>query len=198
MKLEQLNLKKEFTFNYQEYLKLMEKLVAENKTTGSVQTQELADYTKMNLQRMNRLNKTIILHGDLIHKANAIQQAQTWIVITETWCGDAAQNIPVIAHLAGANPKIELKLLLRDEHPEVMENYLTNGGKSIPKLIAFDNESGKELFVWGPRPESAQKLVLNYKNSDKKIPYNEFVKQVQLWYAKDATRSLQNELINLL
>lgn len=114
-------------------------------------------------------------------------------MLTEAWCGDAAQNLPVIAKVAQLNPHITLTLLLRDEHPEIMDVYLTHGGKSIPKLIAVA-ENGTELFTWGPRPEALQELVEAYKaNPDR--PYAEFLEEVQRWYNADKTESVQRELV---
>lgn len=181
------------SYTYPEYLALMDQVVAEKRTTGPQQSPELAEYTRLNQYRMHRLDKTVHLALDLQQLAFQISMSQTWYVLTEAWCGDAAQNLPVIAKVAQLNPHITLTLLLRDEHPEIMDVYLTHGGKSIPKLIAVA-ENGAELFTWGPRPEALQELVEAYKaNPDR--PYAEFLEEVQRWYNADKTESVQRELV---
>lgn len=183
-------------YSYDGYMSLMEKVVEENKTTGPKQTEELSYYTKLNLARMQRLNKKTIIMDELKAIVSQIEIPQTWYILTEAWCGDAAQNIPVIHTAALLNPNIQVKLLLRDENPTVMDEYLTNGGRSIPKLIAVDKELN-ELFTWGPRPEGANALMLEYKANPGK-PLKEFVEEIQRWYIADKSESVQRELTEIL
>ena len=184
------------TYTYDEYLALMDQVVAEKRTTGSDQSPELAEYTRLNQYRMHRLDKTVKLALGLQQLVYQIATPQTWYVLTEAWCGDAAQNLPVIAKVAAFNPQITLRLLLRDEHPEIMNAYLTNGGKSIPKLIALDADRN-ELFSWGPRPQALLEIVLEYKKNPT-VPYAEFLEEVQRWYNVDKTESVQRELVERL
>ena len=180
------------TYTYEEYLALMDQVVAEKRTTGPNQSPEMAEYTRLNQYRMHRLDKTVKLDLDLQQLAHQIAAPQTWYVLTEAWCGDAAQSLPVIAKVAALNPLITLTLLLRDEHPEIMEKYLTRGGKSIPKLIALDAD-GHELFTWGPRPQPLQEMVWEHKENPK-VPYAEFLEEMQRWYNADKTEAMQREL----
>ena len=185
------------TYTYEAYLALMDQVVAEKRTTGPNQSPELAEYTRLNQFRMHRLDKTVKLATDLEQLAPQITNPQTWYVLTEAWCGDAAQNIPVIAKVAALSPHIHLTMLmLRDEHPEIMDMYLTHGGKSIPKLIALDAD-GNELFTWGPRPAALQEIVWEYKKNPT-MPYSGFLEVVQRWYNTDKTESVQRELAALL
>lgn len=181
------------TYSYEAYMELMETVVREERTTGPNQSADYAHYTKLNLARMRRLNKTITLEKELADTAKAIQKPQQWFVLTEAWCGDAAQCVPVIARVAQQNPMISLTLLLRDENPEVMSQYLTNGGKSIPKLIAID-DLGNELFTWGPRPAGAEVVHAELKKTPDR-PLSEMVEMFQRWYNNDKTLSLQEELL---
>ncbi len=181
--------------SYSAYRHLLDKLVAEGKTTGPKQSEELTNYTRLNVQRMNRLDKTLRIETPLLEALEKIHTKQYWVVLTEGWCGDAAQNLPLIAQLAASNAHISLHLLLRDEFPEVMDQYLTNGTRSIPKLIIL-NEALKELAVWGPRPKPASDMVAELKDSGR--PHDEWVEKVHAWYAHDKTQSLQHELTELL
>ncbi|TLU89601.1 thioredoxin family protein [Dyadobacter sediminis] len=186
----------EKAYSYSDYMELMEKVVLENRTTGLKQSEDLNHYTRLNLSRMQRLNKKVTVNEDLKKTIDRFQFPQTWFILTEAWCGDAAQNIPSIVALASLNPQITVKLLLRDENPEIMDAYLTNGGRSIPKLIAVD-ENFNELFTWGPRPSGAQEMLKAYQANPVK-PYMEFAEDIQRWYISDKTESIQKELKELL
>ncbi|WP_353722470.1 thioredoxin family protein [Dyadobacter sp. 676] len=183
-------------YTYSEYMHLMETVVLENRTTGPKQSESLSHYTKLNLARMQRLNKKAEIHDSLREAADQIDIPQTWYILTEAWCGDAAQNIPTIVAASLSNPLITARLLLRDENPELMDAYLTNGGRSIPKLVAVDNDFN-ELFTWGPRPAGAQALLKEYKANPVKS-YSEFSEDIQRWYIADKTESIQRELQALL
>jgi len=183
--------------SYDTYMHLLIDLMAEEKTTGNDQSEAMVGYGKMNVQRMKRLNKTIQLQPELLDVLTSFNRKVTFLVLTEGWCGDAAQNIPVLHKIAEQAENIELKLLLRDQNLPVMDAFLTNGGRSIPKLIAVDTNSLAVIGTWGPRPEAAQFMVSEFKKI-KDGDYSEFVKEVQLWYARDKTIAMQKELIALL
>lgn len=183
-------------YTYTTYLELAENLLAEGKTTGPVQNEAMTAYTQMNLRRMNRLNKTMKLEPQLEEVVKNINQNQVWLVISEAWCGDAAQVLPVLNSLAEASEHIEMKIVLRDEHLDVMDKYLTNGGRAIPKLVILDAETLAELATWGPRPETLQERVMAAKKNE--LPYDEINKDTQLWYARDKTNTIQEELLSLL
>ncbi|TDE12497.1 thioredoxin family protein [Dyadobacter psychrotolerans] len=186
----------ETAYSYADYMFLMQKVVLENRTTGPKQSEDLAFYTKLNLARMQRLNKKVEISEDLKAKVAQINIPQTWYILTEAWCGDAAQNIPVLVAAALPNPLINVKLLLRDENPELMDAYTTNGGRSIPKLISVD-EDFNELFTWGPRPAGANELMLQYKANPVQT-MKEFVEDIQRWYIADKAQSVQKELTEIL
>ena len=155
------------------------------------------DYIKLNMARMKRLDRDIRLIEGFKTLQARIKIPITWIVLAEAWCGDVAQNLPVFARIAGEVTDIELKLLLRDQNLDVMDHYLTNGGRAIPKLICLHSADLKELGTWGPRPQEAQQIMKEYK-ANPIGPKDEMIKKIQLWYLKDKGVSLQNELLNLL
>lgn len=185
------------SLSYDAYRSMIEALLEEGKTTGSNHSELYVNFTRMNLQRMKRIKKNYQPSDDL---AQLVQQCrtQTWLVLTEAWCGDAAQSVPMMANLAELNEDIDLKLILRDEHPEIMDNYLTDGGKGIPKLIALSPD-GLEYFTWGPRPAPAQQMVRDYKAMEEPKPdYLSFAETVQKWYAADAGKTFEFELKHCL
>lgn len=185
-------------YTYAGYRQLLENLMAEGKTTGTNQSSDMVDYAKLNNQRMSRLDKTLILIPELETALTNLNRNLLWVVITEGWCGDAAQNVPLIGKIAETAPnKINLQLVLRDENLELMDRYLTNGGRSIPKLICFDAETKEELGIWGPRPAEAQELFLSLK-SNPNLSKDEFITAVHQWYSQDKTRTMQKEFATLL
>lgn len=184
-------------YTYKQYRNLITNLLKEGKTTGNNHSEDYINYTKMNVQRMNRLDKTIEISTNVANVLLSLNKPLIWLVLTEAWCGDAAQICPVIAKLAGINSNINLKFILRDEHPEIMNQYFTNGAKSIPILICLDATTLKPLGHWGPRPHTAQQMVLEHKNNPQE-PYIEFVKKLQLWYLQDKTISIQKEIADKL
>lgn len=182
---------------YNDYLTLIDEKIAHKASTGHEQNQMLTDFTKLNRARMKRLDKTQQILPELEIITKEITEKQVWLVLTESWCGDAAQNVPVLEKLAEMNPLIDLRLVLRDDNDELMQKYLTNGGKSIPKLIAVSADLEKELFTWGPRPAAAQVEVKRL--LDENDGFNEKVKEgIQIWYNHDKGISMQHELMELL
>lgn len=175
---------------------MIDSLMAENKTTGTDQSDAMINYAKMNIQRMQRIDKTTVIGEELKSTLGKLNRKLIFYVLTEGWCGDAAQNVPVLAILEQHTTNIELRLLLRDQNLEIMDQYLTNGGRSIPKLICVDAESGKELFEWGPRPQACQEIMLEMKKAG--MEKTEIGEKIHAWYAKDKTHSLQKELVELL
>lgn len=184
--------------SYQEYTDLIDDLLKAGKTTGENHSESMIHYTKMNAHRMRRLDKQIQLNDDLAEKIHQINRELTWIVLTEAWCGDAAQLIPLINKMAQLNPNITLRFLMRDENLEIMDQFLTNGrSRSIPKLICIDTESLEVIGEWGPRPEAAQTMYDELR-SDPDLPYSLIAEQLQKWYADDKTKSAQVEFIQLI
>lgn len=184
--------------NYEAYRSIIDKLLAEGKTTGNDHSEFMIDYTKMNVHRMNRLDKTVSLNEYLLKELNRIEKKYRFVVLTEAWCGDASQIVPVINQLANASrSKITLDLIWRDENLEMMDRYLTNGGRAIPKLVVIDEASGTELAHWGPRPALAQELVTELKK-DTSLGLAEVSEKLHYWYAKDKTQAIQKELRELL
>lgn len=184
------------SISYQEYRDLVNNLLAENKSTGPNQSEELTNYSLLNASRMKRLDKTIKISDETKNEIQQIETPQTWLLITEGWCGDAAQNLPVIHKMAALNENINLKLVLRDENEDLIDLFLTNGGRAIPKLIVLDKENNV-INTWGPRPTVATKMVADYKEKNGALNA-EFKQDLQVWYNKDKGKSTQEDFINLM
>lgn len=175
--------------------KTAEYLEVTDPSTLSELDQRRYDFKKLNLHRINRAHKIYKPGDEIISAINRIDNPQLWMVLTEDWCGDSAQNLPYISIMTEGNPNIVLKILERDKHPEIMEQYLTNGSKSIPKLVVFD-ETGTELFQWGPRPKAAKELVSQLKAEG--YTKEQFNEKLHLWYGRDRGRTLEAEMLELI
>lgn len=183
------------TISYTNYRALVGNLLAEGKATGPEQSEDLTNYSRLNDSRMKRLDKTLKISEEAILEFQKLKQPQTWLVLTEGWCGDAAQNIPVLNKIAESSENIDLKIVLRDEHLPLMDLFLTNGGRSIPKLIALDKDNNV-IDSWGPRPTIATKMVADYKEKNGALD-PAFKQDLQVWYNKDKGKSVQEDFVNL-
>ena len=182
---------------YEEYKKNSEEeieIIEPDKLEGI--DKKYYEYRKINLQRSKRLGKQFQPSEELIETVKSIDEPQLWMVITETWCGDSAQNLPIITKAAELNDKIDLRILLRDSNTDIIDHYLTNGtSRSIPILVAFDLD-GNELFKWGPRPYTAKTLVTNLKRDG--FSKEEFNQQLHLWYGRNRGKESEGELVQIL
>lgn len=149
----------------------------------------------INLQRALRIRKSYAPSGELAGLLQTLTAPQQWLVLTEVWCGDSAQSIPIIARLAELSPAVRLGILLRDEHPGVMDRYMTEGKRGIPKLVVFDGE-GTELFRWGPRPAGAKAVFVQALAEG--IPKQQRQERLHLWYGRDRGQAIETELHELL
>ncbi len=181
---------------YAEYIALIDELLAEGKTTGENQSEAMFNYGKLNRQRMKRLGNTVELNESLVEKARKVGRKMIWWILTEGWCGDAAQNIPIIEKIAHENSNIETRYLLRDENLELMDKYLTNNARSIPKLIALDAETLAEIGTWGPRPQAAMDYFLEMRDGGIEKP--QMMENLQRWYLQDKEKSVQAEFEMLI
>ena len=183
--------------SYLEYRKLVSDLLLENKSTGNEQSDDLTNYSTLNETRMNRLDKTMKITEENSIKLKSLQREYIWLVISEGWCGDAAQLLPVVNKMAVESGKIDLKIVLRDENDDLMKLFLTNNSKSIPIVIIVDKQTGELMGHWGPRPKGAITLIQDYKKEfgivDETAKTN-----LQLWYLHDKGLSTQKEIIDMM
>lgn len=183
--------------SYTKYRAIVTRLLADGKSSGSEQSASLLHYSQLNEARMNRLDKKTAISEDNIKKLLSLQKKYVWLVLSEGWCGDAAQILPVLNKMAAISAHIDLKIVFRDENNSLMNQFLTNGARSIPKLIILEAKTQNVLGSWGPRPKGATDLMTSYKRQYGKI--DETAKtEIQLWYLHDKGFSIQNEVTDLM
>jgi hypothetical protein len=184
-------------YSYTTYRQLIDEVLAKGQTTGPQQSPELTEYTSLNAQRMSRLDKTTKLLPELAAAAAGLRGHYIGLIITEGWCGDAAQIVPVLEAVAQASAgHLRTAYILRDDNLDVADMYLTNGSRSIPKLVILRADTLTEVTYWGPRPAEAQALLLKLKAEG--MAHDDYIREIHTWYAHDRTQATQHELLALL
>lgn len=175
----------------------IEQLYEQGRTTNEDNRENMLDYTKLYLQRTSRWDRRGKLDEELIQKLENFPRKMVWLVLNEGWCGDSAQSLPFINKMAEQSENITLRIILRDQNTEVMDEFLTDGARSIPKLIALDEKNLEVLGTWGPRPKVAYEMYKT-ERANPDIPNEKARENLHFWYAKDKGRTIQNEFLKLL
>ena len=194
MKTSAYKINKDFTFL--QFQRIVTELVKAGKSFGE-ETAERIEATKINSQRINRIYKTFVPSEHTVSVVKKLKHDWDWLLLIESWCGDGAQLSSIIAKIAELNSHIHLKIIFRDEHEDIMNMHLTNGSKSIPKLICLDTATKQLVGEWGPRPIAIQEKVKEFKAANPDVSHEEFVKNLHLWYAQDKGLSFENEFMEL-
>ena len=183
--------------SYEDYRGQVAIHVENGTSSGPDKSEALSNYTLLNNSRMKRLDKTIKIEEAVLEKFQQYHKNVTWLVLTESWCGDAAHAMPVMNKLVEQAKNLDFKILYRDENKELMNRFLTNGTMSIPKLIAFDNETQEVINDWGPSP-----FIIMNKTKDFKAAHvtltTEFKKEIQMWYNQNKGKCIAGDLLKLI
>ncbi|MBO6881232.1 thioredoxin family protein [Winogradskyella sp.] len=185
------------SISYPQYRALVAELVQKRSTTGNEKTEALINYTMLNDRRMKRWDKTVKISDAAKTIIQNFNKKVTWLVITESWCGDAAHIMPIIHKVAELNDNIDYRIVMRDDNVELMDLFLTNGARGIPKLIMIDNESKEVVNTFGARPSVATEMVQAYKKEHGMLT-PEFKEDLQRWYNNDKGQSTIEDLLRLL
>ena len=180
---------------YAAYMDVMAGAADAPEPADDAEAAERISYTKLNLHRSGRISRTWRPSDELAALAARLAGPQLWMALTEPWCGDSAQCLPCLAVLAKDLPAVDLRMVLRDDNLDIMDQFLTDGKKSIPILVAFDPD-GAELFRWGPRPAAAQAVVDEAKTEGLEKP--DMLERLHLWYGRDRGKHLDAEFAAVL
>jgi len=183
--------------DYDTHLKHIEDLFEQDRTTNEDNCENKLNYTKLYLQRVRRWDRRGTLELKLIEKLEAFPRKMVWLVLNEGWCGDSSQTLPFINKMADLTENITLGIIFRDQNLDVMDEFLTNGARSIPKLIALDEETLEVIGTWGPRPKEAYEMY-KVQRTDPEISNEEALENLHLWYARDKGKTIQKEFFELL
>ena len=178
-----------------QYMAIMEEQAGQDPEGLDEEAAQKVEFTRLNLHRSQRIDRTYQPAAPLIGLMAAMVQPQLWLVVTEPWCGDSAQCVPYFAALARGNENIDLRYVLRDENLDIMDEFLTDGKRSIPQLVALDEE-GEVLFRWGPRPAAAQAVFDQARSEELEKP--DLLERLHLFYGRDRGKALEQEIMSLL
>lgn len=185
------------TMDYSSYRALVSKLALTGGSTGPNKSEIFVNYTKLGDKRMSRWEKTFKISEEVRQKLKSLDKELVLLVLTESWCGDAAASLPIMNKIAEASPNITLKIVLRDESLNLMDTFLTNGARSIPKVIVFDKVNNEIVGEWGPRPSIATQMVEDFKKNHGKLT-DEFKQELQVWYNKNKGQNILEDILELL
>lgn len=185
------------TMSWEQYYALVKQYVEGPDRPELYQQEKMLRYTADNLKRMDHVLFTINIESKLYNQLSSVKERWTWVVLAEPWCGDVSQEIGALYTFSTCSERIDFRILQSDAHPAVLDHYTTGGSRSIPKLICLLTETGEELGTWGPRPQALQQIVMANKDRTD-ITFGDKVRMIHAWYAQDATRSIQEEFIDLV
>lgn len=186
------------SLKYKQYREHVDALIIEGKTTGLNQEERLVEFTKLNVHRMNRIDKTVRIDESTGAIFSGLNNSYKMLLIGDAWCGDCAQILPVLEKIAeSSNGKIEMFIISRDTFPNLIEAFQTNGANAVPKVLIFDETKSNVLSTWGPRPKPAQDIMLNWKANKDTITWEQFENDLHLWYARNRGTAIVEEIVNL-
>jgi hypothetical protein len=183
--------------DYHKFRKLISDLLLEGKSTGNEQSESHTHNSGLNDARMDLLDKTISISEENLQKLKTLKRKYIWLVLAEGWCADGSQILPVLNKMAHESGRIELKIVLPEENEDLMDLFLTDDVRKVPKLIIVDKDSGDVYGSWGPMPKGANDLISNYKEKNGFIDETATA-DLQNWYLNDKGISIQNELVGLM
>ncbi|HBB80985.1 MAG TPA: hypothetical protein DHU80_03405 [Cryomorphaceae bacterium] len=190
-----LNLILAIGMTYDQYSELNKAYAKQGKTSGE-QKESYVGYTKLGAARLRRWEKLYKSEQEYLDEITSlVSPGEQWLVFSETWCGDAAHMLPFV-HQWSKHAKVPLRIIMRDEHPTLMDEFLTNGGRSIPKLVRISAD-GMVLGTYGPRPSALVAHLAEWK-SKASFDYKEWTLFAQDWYNQDKGKSIESDFIELL
>ena len=154
------------------------------------------EYYELGLQRMNRTLKTFKIDEEQLNVLKSKNFNGKILIISEPWCGDASATVPAVTQFFEA-ANVEVKIFLKDSDHSLIEQFLTNGTQSIPKILILD-ENFEVKNVWGPRPQFGNELLKKFKENPETYPREEFYNDLQVYYAKNRGKDAITELLELL
>ena len=184
------------TISWDEYYATIKKYIESDDKPEVYKNEKMLKYTADNLRRMDHVLQTINIGSKLYNTMTSIHTGLIWVVLAEPWCGDVSQEIAALYTIASCSEHISFRILQSDSHPEILSAYLTNGSRSIPKLICLKANTLEELGTWGPRPAALQQIVMENKDRTD-ISFGAKVRMIHDWYENDKTLSIQDEFIDL-
>ena len=138
------------------------------------------------------LARTAAVAPEAVERLRALASSLKLLVLSEDWCSDCFSTVPVVARLAEL-AGVDLRVLGRDANPDLMDKRLSTGTRSIPVVMALDNDFVVRAW-WGPRPTALQRW---YRNESLLLPAEERSRKKRAWYARDRGRTAVAEVVDM-
>jgi hypothetical protein len=177
--------------SFDEYLK-----ESERRIKNPDETDEHNEYYELGLQRMNRTLKTFKIDEEQFEVLKSKKFGGKILIISEPWCGDASATVPVIVKFFEAGGT-EVKIFLRDSDVSLINQFLTDGAQSIPKILILDNDFSVKNS-WGPRPKHGTELLKKFKENPEIYPRENFYNDIQVYYAKNRGKDVITEILEMI
>lgn len=149
---------------------------------------------KKNSVLWNALYKRATVPDPLIERAQLVRHPWHLLVLSEDWCGDSVNTLPVVAKLTEAVPMIDMRIIGRDANPDLIDEHLSGVARAIPVIMVLDSDY-VERDWWGPRPRPLQDWVTAYGLA---LTKDERYREVRTWYARDRGQTALNELLDII
>ena len=169
---------------------------AQRRANETSEKDDYFEYYELGLHRMERTLKTFKPDAELLENFKAKQFKGRILIISEPWCGDASATVPAVAEFFDA-AGVQVRIFLRDSDTTLINQYLTNGTQSIPKLLVLDEEFNVTA-VWGPRPQYGNQLLAKFKADEAAYPREQFYNDLQVYYAKNRGKDAIEEILKLI
>ena len=178
--------------SFEEYVEIANQRL-HNPTTE--QDIEYKQYYELGIQRMDRMVKKYERDEEQLKELQSKNFGGKILIISEAWCGDASAAVPVLAKFF--EEQNEVKVFLRDQDTTLIDQYLTNGTQSIPKVLILD-ENFEVINTWGPRPKHGLELLLKFKTDPENFPKEQFYNDLQMYYSKNRGKDTIQEILELI
>jgi hypothetical protein len=173
---------------------LIDGTTSRDRYLGAPEFDEMLATARENVDLWTAVWRRAVVPDEYLRRVEALGGAWHLLVLSEDWCGDAVNTVPVVAKLAELSPNLDLRVLARDENPDLMDAHLTGASRSIPVVIALDEEF-RERGWWGPRPAELQAWVLG---AGRAVEKAERYKYVRAWYARDRGLMTLEAVVSML
>ena len=178
--------------SFKEYLNIAHQRYNNPETDKDV---EFKPYYELGIHRMERMLKKYTNDDEQLKLLEAKNFGGKILIISEAWCGDASATVPVLSKFFEG--KNEVKIFLRDEDTSLIDQFLTNGTQSIPKVLIL-NENFEVINSWGPRPKYGLELLTKYKNDPENYTKDQFYNDLQLYYSRNRGKDVIQEILELI
>lgn len=181
--------------SFDEYFKRTEEITNKNEADLTEEEAKMLEYYKLGVQRMSRMLKVYKPSEEQLQKLAEKNFKGKLLIITEGWCGDAGQTVPAVSlFFEGKN---EVRVIYRDENPDLIDQFLTDGTRSIP-IVVILNENDEVIAHWGPRPAYGIELLKKYKADPENYTKDQFYNDIQVYYAKNRGKDAIDEILEKL